>query len=106
MQKCDCAIFAENVFCLVEFKTDSEGKSEGSKEAIINHAQNQIISTYKLIENKIKIKGIDFAEKVTVEGHICLSKRYPRKSSEEMNMQALFAKENGFGLYFDGIKEF
>ena len=106
MQKCDCAIFDENVFCLVEFKTDSEGKSEESKEAIINHAQNQIISTYKLIENKIKIKVIDFAEKVTVEGHICLSKRYPRKSSEEMNMQALFAKENGFGLYFDGIKEF
>lgn len=105
-QKCDCAIFDENVFCLVEFKTDSEGKSEESKEAIINHAKNQIVSTYKLIEKKIKTKGIDFTEEVTVEGHICLSKRYPRKSSEEMSMQALFAKENGFGLYFDGIKEF
>lgn len=105
-QKCDCAIFDENIFCLVEFKTDSEGKSDESKEAIINHAKNQIISTYKLIEKEIKTKGIDFAEKVTIEGHICLSKRYPRKSSEEMSMQVLFAKENGFGLYFDGVKEF
>ena len=52
------------------------------------------------------MKGIDFSQKVTVEGHICLSKRYPRKSSEEMSLQALFAEKNGFGLYFDGIKEF
>lgn len=106
MQKCDCAIFDENVFCLVEFKTDSEGKSNETKEEIIKHAQNQIISTHKLITEKIKMKGIDFSQKVTVEGHICLSKRYPRKSSEEMSLQALFAEKNGFGLYFDGIKEF
>ncbi|WP_418543320.1 hypothetical protein [Parabacteroides goldsteinii] len=106
MQKCDCAIFDENVFCLVEFKTDSEGKSDETKEEIIKHAQNQIVSMYKLITEKIKTKGIDFSQKVTVEGHICLSKRYPRKSSEEMSLQALFAEKNGFGLYFDGIKEF
>lgn len=106
MQKCDCAIFDENVFCLVEFKTDSEGKSNETKEEIIKHAQNQIVNTHKLISDKVKIKGIDFSQKVTVEGHICLSKRYPRKSSEEMSLQTLFAEKNGFGLYFDGIKEF
>lgn len=106
MQKCDCAIFDEYVFCLVEFKTDSEGKSEETKEEIINHAQTQIVNTYKLIEEKVKIKGVDFSQKVTIEGHICLSKRYPRKSSEEMNMQVSFFKKHGFGLFFDGTKDF
>lgn len=106
MQKCDCAIFDENTFCLVEFKTDSEGKSTETKEDIINHAQAQIITTYKLIEEKIKAKGVDLLDKVTIEGHICLSKRYPRKTSEEMSLQALFAEKNKFGLFFDRIKEF
>ena len=50
MQKCDCAIFDENTFCLVEFKTDSEGKSTETKEDIINHAQAQIITTYSTIK--------------------------------------------------------
>ncbi len=106
MQKCDCAIFDEKTFCLVEFKTDSEGKSAETKEDIINHAQAQIITTYKLIEEKVKAKGINLLDKVTIEGHICLSKRYPRKTSEEMSLQALFAEKNKFGLFFDGIKEF
>ena len=53
MQKCDCAIFDENVFCLVEFKTDSEGKSDKTKEETIKNAQIQIVNIYKLIKEKI-----------------------------------------------------
>lgn len=106
-QRCDCAIFDENVLCFVEFKTRSEGTTIESREEIIQHAQNQIISTCKFIEDQIKTqKNINLRDKVDLEGHICLSKRFPRKTSEEMNIQALFAKENKFGLYFDGIKEF
>ncbi|WP_289006168.1 hypothetical protein [uncultured Parabacteroides sp.] len=105
-QRCDCAIFDDKILCLVEFKTRSEGRTPETREETILHAQKQIISTYELIKNQIKKQGIDLLDKVTLEGHICISKRYPRISSEEMNMQALFAEKNGFGLYFDGIKEF
>ena len=88
----DAAVFNEQDFHFVEFKTNAEGNNDNSVQATYSKAMSQLKETLSLFENNIKSIGIDFKKQVDIECNIIVSESFPRNNTIEMTYAMQFAK--------------
>lgn len=95
----DCALFDENQFHFVEFKTNAYGNSEQSICDTFEKAISQLAETIKVFRCRLIPLNIDFDKAISLYCHIVLSERFPRCSAQKQEYQIRFADENeGIGL--------
>lgn len=98
----DAAVFNEQDFHFVEFKTNAEGNNDNSVKSTYSKAMSQLKKTLTLFENNIKSIGIDFRNQVDIECNIIVSESFPRNNAIEMTNAMQFAEEtNGIPLNFE-----
>lgn len=98
----DAAVFNEQDFHFVEFKTNAEGNNDNSVKLTYDKAMSQLKETLTLFENNIKSIGIDFKKQVDIECNIIVSESFPRNNAIEMTNAIYFAEQtNGIPLNFE-----
>lgn len=103
----DCAVFDDEKFDFVEFKTNAYGNSEESIRDTFEKAYGQLKETLNVFDEKMSSVGINLFETMVVECRIVVSQRFPRATAAKQNYQALFAEETkGITLYFERLVRF
>ncbi len=95
----DCAIFDENQFHFVEFKTNAFSHWEQSIRETFEKAISQLVETICFFRNRLAPLNINLEEFVSLYCHIVISDSFPRMRAIEQEYQLRFADENeGIGL--------
>lgn len=95
----DCALFDENQFHLVEFKTNAYGNSEQSIRDTFEKAISQLVETIRVFRSRLIPLNIDIDEVISLYCRIVVSESFPRRSALKQEYQLRFADENeGIGL--------
>ena len=95
----DCALFDDNQFHFVEFKTNAYGNSEQSIRDTFEKAISQLVETIRVFQNRLIPLGIDINEVISLSCQIVVSESFPRSSALKQEYQIRFADENdGIGL--------
>lgn len=98
----DAAVFTEQEFHFIEFKTNAEGNSGKSLVSTYEKAMGQLKNTLNLFESNMNAVGIDFQTKVNVECNIIVSESFPRNNAMEMTYALAFAQQTkGVPLNFE-----
>lgn len=96
----DCAIFDEELFKFVEFKTNAYGNSEESVRDTFDKAISQLKETYNVFEDRLSNVNIDFSDAVVVTCHIVVSHSFPKSKAVKQEYQLAFTDETGLELSF------
>lgn len=96
----DCAIFDDEQFRFVEFKTNALGNSEKAVRDTFDKATSQLIATYQLFTNRLDDVGIQFNDAVTISCHIVVSHSFPKSKAVKQEYQLAFADEHCMELNF------
>ena len=96
----DCALFDEEQFRFVEFKTNAYGNSEQAVRDTFDKAVGQLTETIKVFEDKLEEVSIQFKDSITLCCHIVTSQRFPKSKAIKQEYQINFADENNIPLYF------
>lgn len=98
----DCAIFDEESFLFIEFKTNAYGNSREQKHATYEKAIGQLEETLRLFRSRLSGVKINFDEQVSIGCHIVVAQSFPRVKAMEQEYSLSFADNNGgVGLRFD-----
>ena len=97
----DCALFDEEQFRFVEFKTNAYGNSEQSVRDTFDKATGQLAETIQVFKDRLGKVNIQFEDSVTLCCHIVISHRFPKSRAIKQDYQMSFADENNnIPLYF------
>ena len=91
----DCALFDDKQFRFVEFKTNAEGKSEGTVQKTFDKASRQLKNTIRIFNDSLKSVDIVFEDAIALSCHIVLSKSFPSNPSLMQDFQIEFMLETG-----------
>ena len=95
----DCALFDDNQFHFVEFKTNAYGHSEQSIRDTFEKAISQLVETIRVFRSRLIPLGIDINKVISLDCQIVVSESFPRSSALKQEYQIRFADENdGIGL--------
>lgn len=96
----DCALFDEEQFRFVEFKTNAYGNSEQSVRDTFDKATGQLTETIQVFKDKLANINIHFQDAITLCCHIVISQRFPKSRAIKQEYQMNFADENNVPLFF------
>lgn len=100
----DCALFDEQLFNFVEFKTNAEGNSPAQVELTYRNAISQLVNTYNLFTEKLSAVGVDFERIVDVQMYVVVSNLFPRENAIEQSLRLEYAAD--FSLNFENTLSF
>lgn len=90
----DCALFDDNQFRFVEFKTNAYGNSNEAVRDTFDKATGQLKETIRVFKDKLQKVNIKFEDAVTLSCHIVISHRFPKSRAIKQEYQMSFADEN------------
>lgn len=96
----DCALFDDEQFRFVEFKTNALGNSEKAVRDTFDKATSQLIATYQLFTDRLNEVDIQFSDAVTISCHIVVSHSFPKSKAVKQEYQLAFADEYCMELNF------
>lgn len=96
----DCAIFDDEQFRFVEFKTNALGNSEKAVRDTFDKATSQLVATYQLFTDRLNEVDIQFSDAVTISCHIVVSHSFPKSKAVKQEYQLAFADEYCMELSF------
>ena len=97
----DCALFDEQQFHFVEFKTNAYGNSVEGIRANFEKAIDQLEETLKVFKNRLRVVGVCFEDAIDLSCHIVTSSSFPRSQALKQEYAIRFGEENdGLGLSF------
>ena len=96
----DCALFDDEQFRFIEFKTNALGNSEKAVRDTFDKATSQLIATYQLFTDRLNEVDIQFNDAVAISCHIVVSHSFPKSKAVKQEYQLAFADENCMELNF------
>lgn len=98
----DGAVFDENKFAFVEFKTNAQGNTEEAIKHTYEKATEQLTAALNLFVEKCNKVAVNFTSDTNVICHVIMSEKFPRASAWEQSTMIAFAiSNNGIELSFD-----
>lgn len=102
----DCALFHADLFALIEFKSNAEGRTIESVVYTYEKAISQLEHTLEMFKAKLTAIGIDLLRATEIVCHVVVAPIFPRRNAMEMNYSLAFAMRNGVELSFESQREF
>ncbi len=102
----DCALFHADLFALIEFKSNAEGRTTESVVYTYEKAISQLERTLDMFRTKLNAIGTDLLKATETVCHVVVAPTFPRSSAMEMNYSLGFAMRNGVELSFESQREF
>lgn len=102
----DCALFDENTFAFIEFKTNALGNNHKSIEDTYKKAVSQIENTLAVFKSCIASAHLDFLKTTQVMAFVVVSHMFPRANATEQSQIVDFALRTGLELSFDPYHKF
>ena len=97
----DCAVFDDEQFHLIEFKTNAYGHSEESARDTFDKAISQLEETICVFSDKLQSVSIEFMNAVVLSCHIVVSNSFPKSKATKQEYRLKFAdNHNGIELSF------
>lgn len=96
----DGALFDEDQFHFIEFKTNALGNSEQAVFDTFDKAVGQLRETIKVFVEHLEPQGIDMMAERIVACHVVVSERFPRSRATRQNYSLQFLDETGVELSF------
>lgn len=97
----DCALFDDEQFHFVEFKTNAYGNSNEQVRETFDKATSQLKETIRVFKNRLQKVNIQFEDAVTLSCYVVVSQRFPKSRAVKQEYQISFADENNnIALYF------
>lgn len=98
---CDCALFDDERFRFVEFKTNAYGNSSEQVRETFDKATSQLKETIHVFKDRLQKVNIQFEDAVVLSCHVVVSQRFPKSRAIKQEYQICFADENdNIGLFF------
>lgn len=98
---CDCALFDDEQFRFIEFKTNAYGNSPEQVRQTFDKATSQLKETIHVFKDKLQKVEIVFEDAVTLSCHIVVSQRFPKCMAIKQDYKISFADDNdNIALYF------
>lgn len=97
----DCALFDDEQFHFVEFKTNAYGNSNEQVRETFDKATSQLKETIRVFKNRLQKVNIQFEDAVTLSCYVVVSQRFPKSKAVKQEYQISFADENNnIALFF------
>ena len=90
----DSALFDEEQFRFIEFKTNAYGNSEQAVRDTFDKATDQLKETIHVFKDRLQKVNIQFEDAVTLSCHIVISHRFPKSRAVKQEYQIRFADDN------------
>lgn len=97
----DCALFDDEQFRFVEFKTNAYGNSEKAVRDTFDKAISQLKNSLGLFINKLSKTNINFIDSIAIKCHIVTSETFPKSKATKQDYKYSFADETGLELSFE-----
>ncbi len=103
--KCDCAIIADAYMAFIEFKTNAENNTAEAIRDNYDKAKNQLLLTFKDVENRCASAGIDLKKTTEIEAFAVFNRTVPCNNAYQKKISAEFLDATeGIPLYFEDHK--
>ena len=97
----DCALFDDEQFHFVEFKTNAYGNSNEQVRETFDKATSQLKETIRVFKDRLQKVNIQFEDAVTISCYVVVSQRFPKSRAVKQEYQISFADENNnIALFF------
>ena len=90
----DSALFDEDQFRFIEFKTNAYGNSEQAVRDTFDKATDQLKETIHVFKDRLQKVNIQFENAITLSCHIVISHRFPKSRAVKQEYQIRFADDN------------
>lgn len=97
----DAALFDEEQFHFMEFKTNAYGNSDEAVRQNFDKATSQLKATLNLFCDRTKKAGIDFKQSVALTCHVITLESYPKSKATKQEYRVAFLEDTGIELCFD-----
>lgn len=97
----DCALFDEEQFRFVEFKTNAYGNSEEAIRDTFDKAVSQLKNSLGLFIDRLSKVNIDFMDSTVIRCHIVTSETFPKSKATKQEFKYAFTDDTGLELSFD-----
>lgn len=97
----DCAVFDEEQFRFVEFKTNAYGNSEEAIRDTFDKAVSQLKNSLELFTERLNNVNINFLDSTDIKCHIVTSETFPKSKATKQEYKYSFADETGIELNFE-----
>lgn len=97
----DCALFDNEQFHFVEFKTNALGNSNEQVRETFDKATSQLKETIRVFKDRLQKVNIQFEDAVALSCYVVVSQRFPKSRAIKQEYQISFADENdNIALFF------
>lgn len=97
----DCALFDNEQFHFVEFKTNAYGNSDEQVRETFDKATSQLKETIRVFKDRLQKVNIQFEDAVALSCYVIVSQRFPKSRAIKQEYQISFADENdNIALFF------
>ena len=97
----DCALFDDEQFHFVEFKTNAYGNSDEQVRETFDKATSQLKETIRVFKDRLQKVNIQFEDAITLSCYVVVSQRFPKSRAIKQEYQLSFADENNnIALFF------